>query len=59
MCKKIFHTDKEGIPCFGIITYQNGRETEIEFVNKKTGARETYPVDEFITRLREMVRGER
>ena len=55
MSKQIFHTDQEQIPAFGIITYTNGQESEIEFFNQRTGATESYPVTEFIMRLIKMI----
>ncbi len=57
MSKEIFHTDEEGIPAFGIIRYQDGKDAEIEFYNQRTGARESYPIWEFVKRLVKMTMG--
>ena len=57
MSKEIFHTDEEGIPAFGIIRYSDGKDAEIEFYNPRTGARESYPIWEFVKRLVKMTMG--
>ncbi len=51
MTKEIFHTDEEGIPAFGIIKDPDRQEPEIEFRNPRTGAKESYPVSEFLQRV--------